>query len=80
MALTSLTAVKTMKNSPVQAAEQIFSESPYHSMRGLRCEFKDGTLTIAGQVPNFYLKQLAQFVVQHLDGVKRIRNLIEVAV
>jgi hypothetical protein len=77
---TSLTVVDALRDSLVQEAEHIFSESPYHSMRGLRCEFNDGTLTIAGLVPNFYLKQLAQIAVQHLDGVRRIRNLIEVAV
>jgi BON domain-containing protein len=79
MVLPSSNAVPGTVDSPVRAAEQIYVESPYHWLHGLKCEFKDETLSIAGQVPSFYLKQLAQIAVQHLDGVKRIRNLIEVS-
>jgi hypothetical protein len=65
-------------SSPSDLATQIFRESPYPSIRLLNCCFREGTLTIAGRVSSFYLKQLAQIAVQHLDGVERISNLTEV--
>jgi osmotically-inducible protein OsmY len=67
-------------NSPAEVAARLFRESPYHCMRRLNCQFSDGTLTIAGQVPNYYMKQLAHIAVRHLDGVSQISNLVEVVV
>jgi BON domain len=64
--------------SPAEAARQIFRESPYPAIRELQCSFRDGVLFIAGRVPNFYLKQLAQIALAHLEGVKRVSNLVEV--
>ena len=71
-------AVAGSSLTPADHAAQILLESPYHSLRHLRCRFRDGILTIDGHVPSFYLKQIAQIAVQHLDGVKRISNLIDV--
>ena len=65
--------------SPAKLATQILRESPYQAIRDLQCTFHDGVLILAGVVPSYYLKQLAQIAVQHLDGVKRISNLIEVS-
>ena len=65
--------------SPAEAAQQIFRESPYSAIRELQCSFRDGVLFIAGRVPNFYLKQLAQIALVHLEGVKQVRNLVEVS-
>jgi hypothetical protein len=45
----------------------------------LQCSFRDGVLFIAGRVPNYYLKQLAQIALVHLEGVKQVRNLVEVS-
>jgi len=65
--------------SPAEAAQQIFRESPYAAIRALQCSFRDGVLFIAGRVPNYYLKQLAQIALVHLEGVKQVRNLVEVS-
>ena len=65
--------------TPAEAAHQIFVESPYHPLRRLKCRYAEGELTIAGRVPSYFLKQLAQNVVKQLDGVERIRNIIEVS-
>lgn len=67
-------------NSPARAAERIFQACPYHAIRYLKCEFRDGVLTIHGRLPSYHLKQVAQSMVLNLDGVDRIRNLTEVAV
>jgi hypothetical protein len=66
-------------SSPADIAEQIFRESPYHAIRDLKCNFRDGVLTIAGRVPSYYLKQLAQSTVRDLNGVRHILNLTEVS-
>jgi osmotically-inducible protein OsmY len=42
--------------------------------------FHDGELIIVGRVPSHYLKQLAQNAVKKLEGVARVRNLVDVAV
>ena len=65
-------------NLLAEAAQRILCESPYHSIRQLQCRCCDGVLTLSGDVSSFHLKQLSQIAVQHLDGVERIRNLIEV--
>jgi hypothetical protein len=65
--------------SPADAAQGILLASPYRSLRHLTCGYRDGELTIAGRVPSFYLKQLAQIAVQKLDGVERISNIVEVS-
>jgi hypothetical protein len=36
------------------------------------------TLTLRGQLPSFYLKQLVQEAVRHVPGVQRVRNMIDV--
>lgn len=66
------------EQSPANAAERLFRESPYHPLRQLHCRFCDGVLIIAGSVPSYYLKQLAQTAVQHIQGVERVENRVEV--
>jgi hypothetical protein len=65
-------------DSPAAAAERMLSASPYPAVRQLKCSYRDGELVIAGHVASFYLKQLAQIMVQKLDGVERISNIVEV--
>jgi hypothetical protein len=68
-----------LAQSPAEVARQIFHESPYAAIRELKCSFRDGVLFISGRVPNYYLKQLAQIALVHLEGVKHVRNLVEVS-
>lgn len=55
------------------------AESSYCFLRAVRCEFADGTLTLSGRVPSYYLKQIAQTFGQKVVGVERIVNHIDVA-
>jgi osmotically-inducible protein OsmY len=70
--------VEYRDKSLAEAAQRILRDSPYHSIRQLQCRCHDGVLTLSGDVASFHLKQLSQIAVQHLDGVERIRNVIEV--
>lgn len=42
------------------------------------CQFADGTLTLHGQVPTFYLKQILQTMLLDIEHVKRISNEVRV--
>jgi osmotically-inducible protein OsmY len=53
--------------------------SSYLSLRRLSCEYMHGLLTIRGEVPSYYLKQLAQSLVSTLAGVAEVNNQVRVA-
>lgn len=59
-------------------AEQLLSTNPYLAIRRITCEFRDGVLILTGCLPSYYLKQLAQSVVQQASRVERIENQIQV--
>jgi osmotically-inducible protein OsmY len=61
-----------------QAARRL-NDSAYQQLRGVRCDYHEGVLTLRGQVSSFYLKQVAQTVVRKLPGVEECVNRIEVA-
>jgi len=42
------------------------------------CEYQDGLLVLRGTVSSFYQKQIAQEAVRNLDGVRQVRNEIQV--
>jgi len=52
----------------------------YFALRDVRCEYREGELTLLGRLPTHYLKQIAQKVVADLEGVTRVVNQIEVRV
>ena len=53
-------------------------QQPHLAVQRIWCEFNEQTLFLYGQVPSFYLKQLAQTAVAGLDGVDQVVNEIEV--
>ncbi len=63
---------------PAERANRILRSSAYHPIRHLTCTYHDGTLRIDGGLPSFHLKQVAQTLVQGIDGVHQIENRIEV--
>jgi len=42
------------------------------------CQYEDGLLVLRGTLSSFYQKQLAQEAVRNLEGVRQIRNEIQV--
>jgi osmotically-inducible protein OsmY len=48
------------------------------AVQGVRSAFADGTLRLAGELPTFYQKQLAQEAVRRVDGVRQVVNDIVV--
>jgi hypothetical protein len=52
--------------------------SRYVTLRRVSCRQEADFLVLRGEVPSFYLKQLAQEVVRNVVPGGRIRNLLEV--
>jgi osmotically-inducible protein OsmY len=56
----------------------VLKASGYRPLAALSCRVDRGVVELAGAVPTFYLKQLAQETVLRLDHVKQIRNRVQV--
>lgn len=59
-------------------AERLLTECGYRPLCAISCTFQEGTLTLRGRVPTYYMKQVAQTLVAKLDEVHRIDNRLEV--
>ncbi len=46
--------------------------------REITCELEDGVLTLRGDVPSFYLKQVLQSLLKDVPGVGRVDNRVDV--
>ena len=60
------------------AALELFQSSGYTALRRLRCEVTDAVVIVHGVLPSYYLKQVAQTIIQRLEGVQSVMNLVEV--
>ena len=63
---------------PAEMAESHLRSNSYLALKNISCEFRQGVLILKGNVPTYYLKQVAQAVVAPTAGVERIVNEIEV--
>jgi len=61
-----------------EAAEARLHRSQYVELRAVSCQFHEGVLTLRGQVPSYYLKQMAQSLVDSIPGVLQLDNQLEV--
>jgi osmotically-inducible protein OsmY len=64
---------------PACQAELLLARSGYPVLDRIHCDFDDGVLLLRGQVPSYYLKQVAQEAVADLVGVRVVRNELDVA-
>jgi hypothetical protein len=60
------------------AALKILQSSGFAAVRKLRCEVTEAVVIVHGRVPSYFLKQVAQTAILRLDGVRSVRNLVEV--
>ena len=60
------------------AAMGCLQASPYHVLRRISCDCKDGVLTLKGNLSSFYEKQIAQETVSSIEGTIQVVNQIEV--
>ena len=69
---------ETQVNQILALAKDRILHQSHLSVQRIWCEYKGKRLYLRGQVPSFYLKQLAQTAVSGLDGVSQVVNEIEV--
>lgn len=50
----------------------------YRSLCGVSISERNGSVTLSGRVPSYYLKQIAQSVAKGAPGVRDVRNDLEV--
>ena len=62
----------------VEVVESHLRASAYPSLRNVCCVVEDGTLILRGYVATYFLKQAAQELANHADGVNAVDNQIEV--
>ena len=66
------------KDSTIQhVIQDAFNRSSYWPMRHVDCEFDNGKITLRGNVPSYFMKQLATELAKDSDAVS-IRNLLKV--
>lgn len=53
-------------------------KSSYHSLRRIGCDVHDGVVVLRGQVPSYYLKQVAQALLLDMPEVEVLVNQVEV--
>lgn len=61
------------------AAFQLLKSSGYAALRSLHVEVTEAVVVLHGVVPFYFLKQMAQTVIQRLDGIRSVTNLVEVS-
>jgi hypothetical protein len=59
-------------------ARNLLLQTPYHVLRRVSCEYHAGELILRGELPSYFLKQMAQTAVANLPGVERVVNHIDV--
>ena len=64
--------------SPQAVAERGLRSSRYSALQHVSCDCRGGVLVLRGCLPSYYLKQVAQEVVAHLEGVQGVENQIQV--
>jgi hypothetical protein len=60
-------------------ADMRLQQSLYPELRRVLCNYRHGILTLYGVVSSFYVRQIAQELVQGLDGIEVIDNQLVVA-
>lgn len=62
-----------------QARHHLASNCPYaFCFKDIQFEFAAGVLTLRGRLPSFYLKQILQTWLSSLQGVRQIKNQVNV--
>ncbi len=57
-----------------EIARQRLRQSPYPILRRIHCRYHAGVLMLTGEVPTFYMKQIAQTLVRDVEQVEQIEN------
>jgi len=67
-----------MRQDVQEEARGLLLNTPYRVLRRVSCEYRAGELILRGELPSYFLKQMAQTAVANLPGVERVVNHIDV--
>ncbi len=62
-----------------EQAQERLRAVPCISLHHVRCQYRQGRLSLQGQVESYYQKQLAQEALARLEGVVQIVNELEMS-
>jgi hypothetical protein len=60
------------------AVLDLLHSSGYAALRRLQCEVTEAVVIVHGILPSYFLKQMAQTIIQRIDGIQSVTNLVEV--
>lgn len=76
----SITCREAFDCQPEREAQAVLRAAPYYALRRVRCSTCEGRLVLHGTVPSYYLKQMAQYLLQRQwSGDLPVENRLEVA-
>ena len=58
----------------LSAVRDTLQATGYRSVAQLRCEVDDGVVQLHGELPSYFLKQVAQETVRQVKGIREVRN------
>jgi hypothetical protein len=67
-----------MRRNVEDLARGMLLNTSYHALRRVSCEYQEGALILRGELPSYFLKQMAQTTVANLPGVAQVCNHIDV--
>lgn len=70
--------LRTLMEDVQARAQAKLRACPYREVQKTTCFFHKGVLLLQGTVSSYYLKQIAQTVLMHVEGVRHIVNTIRV--
>jgi hypothetical protein len=62
-----------------EIVNKVLFDTGYAPLRRIRCDVSDGVVELTGNVPSFYVNQLAQTAVLRLEQIRGVKNLLRVA-
>jgi osmotically-inducible protein OsmY len=57
------------------AVKDLLQATGYRSVAELQCDVQNGVVQLRGELPSFFLKQVAQETVRQVKGIRGVRNL-----
>lgn len=72
--LSSTEAQSRLRRDVLDQVRKVWGESGFPSLKHIGCVIEEGKLVIRGNVPSYYMKQMAQVLVLPVRGAPLIVN------
>ncbi|QDT00253.1 BON domain-containing protein [Adhaeretor mobilis] len=84
IAQSSQTKIAVEPNVPASPVEdrclisEVLRRNGHHGLIDVNCDLREGMAILHGRVSRYYLKQMAQEIAKHSNGVEAVVNRIQV--